>query len=94
MNAFVAPLGGLLGAVIGGILWAKWSHIPGFIAIGIGLLTGAGMLFTSSRSFGPRCKDDMVSCEYWRGVFRGNSAFLSVNISMSNGTQSRKSQHN
>ena len=54
MNAFIAPFGGLLGAMVGGVLWAKYSqwtgHTAGFIAIGIGVFTGAGMLWTSSRS--------------------------------------------
>lgn len=53
MNALVAPFGGLLGAAIGGVLWAKYiqwtGHTAGFIAIGIGIFTGAGMLWTSSR---------------------------------------------
>ena len=55
MNALVAPFGGLLGAAIGGVLWAKYiqwtGHTAGFIAIGIGIFTGAGMLLTSSRCF-------------------------------------------
>ena len=54
MNTLVAPFGGLLGAMVGGVLWAKYSqwtgHTAGFIAIGIGVFTGAGMLLTSSRS--------------------------------------------
>ena len=54
MNALVAPLGGLLGAMVGGVLWAKYiqwtGYTAGFIAIGIGVFTGAGMLLTSSRS--------------------------------------------
>ena len=54
MNALTAPFGGLLGAVIGGMIWAKYiqwtGHTAGFIAIGIGILTGGGMLLTSSRS--------------------------------------------
>ncbi len=53
MNTVIAPLGGLLGAILGGVLWAKYiqwtGHTAGFIAIGIGLLTGVGILFTSSR---------------------------------------------
>ncbi|MCY4552767.1 MAG: hypothetical protein OXC79_03760 [Candidatus Poribacteria bacterium] len=53
MNTVIAPLGGLLGAILGGVLWAKYSqwtgHTAGFIAIGIGVLTGVGILFTSSR---------------------------------------------
>ena len=54
MNTLVAPFGGLLGAMVGGVLWAKYiqwtGHTAGFIAIGIGVFTGAGMLLTSSRS--------------------------------------------
>jgi uncharacterized membrane protein YqgA involved in biofilm formation len=54
VNALVVPLGGLLGAIVGGVLWAKYiqwtGHTAGFIAIGIGVFTGAGMLLTSSRS--------------------------------------------
>ena len=53
MNTVIAPFGGFLGAMIGGVLWAKYiqwtGHTAGFIAIGIGILTGAGMLLTSSR---------------------------------------------
>ena len=54
MNTLVAPLSGLLGAIVGGVLWAKYiqwtGHTAGFIAIGIGVFTGTGMLLTSSRS--------------------------------------------
>ena len=54
MNVITAPFGGLLGAAIGGVLWAKYiqwtGRTAGFIAIGIGLLTGIGILLTSSRS--------------------------------------------
>ena len=54
MNTVTAPLGGFLGAVIGGILWAKYiqwtGRTAGFVAIGIGIFTGIGMLLTSSRS--------------------------------------------
>ena len=53
MNALVAPFGGLFGAAMGGVLWAKYSQwtgrTAGFIAIGIGILTGVGILLTSSR---------------------------------------------
>lgn len=54
MNMLTAPLGGLLGAMLGGVLWAKYiqwtGNTAGFIAIGIGVLTGVGMLLTSSRT--------------------------------------------
>lgn len=53
MKTVIAPLGGLLGAIIGGVLWGKYiqwtGHTAGFIAIGIGVLAGAGMLLTSTR---------------------------------------------
>ncbi len=51
MNILTVPLGGLLGAAIGGILWAKYiqwtGNTAGFIAIGIGVLTGIGIRLTS-----------------------------------------------
>jgi hypothetical protein len=51
MNLALAPSGGLLGAIIGGILWAKWiqwtGYNAGWVAIAIGLLTGFGVLLTS-----------------------------------------------
>ena len=54
MNTVIAPFGGLFGAVLGGVLWAKYfqwtGHTPDFIAIAIGVLSGAGILLTSSRS--------------------------------------------
>lgn len=60
MNTVIAPFGGFLGAMIGGVLWAKYiqwtGHTAGFIAIGIGILTGAGMLLTGSRSFPQEAK--------------------------------------
>lgn len=53
MNALVAPFGGFFGAIVGGMLWAKYiqwtGRTAGFIAIGIGVLTGVGILITSSR---------------------------------------------
>ena len=53
MNALVAPFGGFFGAIVGGMLWAKYiqwtGRTAGVIAIGIGVLTGVGILITSSR---------------------------------------------
>ncbi len=48
-NLVFAPTGGLIGAVVGGILWAKSFQWPGFpagsVAFAIGLFTGLGVLF-------------------------------------------------
>lgn len=60
MNNLTAPMGGLIGAVIGSVLWAKYiqwtGRIDGVIAIGIGVLTGVGILFTSSRCLEPEAR--------------------------------------
>ncbi len=44
----LAPLGGLIGAVIGGVLWGKYIQWTGFtagwVALAIGILTGLGVL--------------------------------------------------
>ncbi len=54
MNAITAPLGGLIGAILGGVLWAKYiqwtGNTAGFIAIAIGLLCGIGIVLTGSRA--------------------------------------------
>ena len=54
MKALTAPLGGFLGAIIGGVLWAnyiKWTGSnAGFVAVAIGALCGIGIVFTGSRS--------------------------------------------
>lgn len=51
MKIVFAPLGGLIGAILGGILWAKYIQWTGssfgFIAVCIGAFTGIGMLLTS-----------------------------------------------
>ena len=50
-NIVLAPTGALLGAIIGGIIWAKyiqWTGLTaGWVAIAIGLLTGIGVVLTS-----------------------------------------------
>jgi len=50
-NAILAPTGALLGAIIGGILWAKyinWTGMTaGWVALVIGLLSGLGAVLTS-----------------------------------------------
>ena len=47
-NLVFAPTGGLIGAVVGGILWAKYiqwtGYTPGWVAFAIGLFTGLGVL--------------------------------------------------
>ncbi len=78
MNTVIAPLGGLLGAIIGGVLWAKYiqwtGHTAGFVAIGIGVLTGAGMLLTSSRSLSQEAKTT------WRVIGIGAAVFAILGI--------------
>lgn len=78
MNTVIAPFGGFFGAVLGGVLWAKYiqwtGHTAGFVAIGIGLLTGAGMLLTSSRSLSQDTKTT------WRLVGAGAAVFAIFGI--------------
>ncbi len=78
MNALTAPFGGLLGTVIGGVLWAKYiqwtGRTAGFIAIGIGVLTGVGILLTSSRSLS---HDDRTM---WRVVSAAAALFALLGI--------------
>ena len=75
MNALMAPFGGFFGAVIGGVFWAKYiqwtGRTAGFIAIAIGVLTGVGMLLTSSRSLS-RDAETM-----WR-VISGTAALFAI----------------
>lgn len=48
----LTPLGGLIGAILGGILWAKYiqwtGNTAGFIAIAIGIFTGTGTLLVAA----------------------------------------------
>ncbi len=78
MNTVIAPFGGLLGAALGGVLWAKYTqwtgHTAGFIAIGIGVLTGAGILLTCSRTLPQDAKTT------WRLVGIGAAVFAIFGI--------------
>ncbi len=78
MNTVIAPFGGFLGAALGGVLWAKYiqwtGHTAGFVAISIGVLTGAGILLTSSRSLSPDAKTT------WRLVGVGAAVFAIFGI--------------
>ena len=78
MNTIIAPFGGLLGAALGGVLWAKYiqwtGHTAGFIAIGIGVLSGVGILLTSSRSLSQDAKTT------WRLVGVGAAVFAIFGI--------------
>ena len=50
VNLVFVPTGGLIGAVIGGMLWAKYVQWTGYtaggVAFAIGLFTGLGVLLT------------------------------------------------
>ncbi len=74
----IAPFGGLIGAVLGGILWAKYiqwtGNTWGFIAIGIGALSGIGMLLTCSRAIDPNEKS------HWLMVSTGAALFAIMGI--------------
>lgn len=78
MNTVIAPLGGLLGAILGGVLWAKYSqwtgNTAGFIAISIGVFTGAGILLTGSRSLPQDAKT------VWRTVSIAAAVFAILGI--------------
>ncbi|MXV75632.1 hypothetical protein F4Z99_15335 [Candidatus Poribacteria bacterium] len=78
MNTVIVPFGGLLGAMFGGVLWAKYiqwtGHTAGFIAIGIGALTGVGMLLTSARGLPQDTKTA------WRIVGIGAAVFAIFGI--------------
>lgn len=57
MKVILVPTGGFIGAILGGVLWAKYiqwtGNTAGFVAIGIGVLTGFGMVLSSSQSIDP-----------------------------------------
>ena len=78
MKIIIAPLGGLIGAILGGILWAKYiqwtGNTAGFVAIGIGLFSGIGMLFTCSGTIEPNEK------KHWLMVSIGAAVFAVIGI--------------
>ena len=78
MKIIIAPLGGLIGAILGGVLWAKYiqwtGNTAGFVAIGIGLFSGVGMLFTCSDTIEPNEK------KHWLMVSIGAALFALIGI--------------
>lgn len=78
MKVILVPTGGLIGAILGGILWAKYfqwtGYNAGFVAVGIGVLTGFGMLLTSSQVFDP------IAQQQWLIVAVGAAFFALVGI--------------
>ena len=78
MKIIIAPLGGLIGAILGGVLWAKYiqwtGNTAGFVAIGIGLFSGVGMLFTCSGTIEPNEK------KHWLMVSIGAALFALIGI--------------
>ncbi len=78
MKVILVPTGGLIGAILGGVLWAKclqWTgSTAGYVAIGIGVLTGFGMLLTSSQSIDPMAQ------KHWLILSVGAAFFALVGI--------------
>jgi hypothetical protein len=80
MKIVIAPLGGLIGTILGGVLWAKYiqwtGNTAGFIAIGIGLLSGIGMLFTCSGAIEPNEKKQWLMVSIGAAVFAVIGVFI------------------
>ena len=78
MKVILVPTGGLIGAILGGVLWAKciqWTgSTAGYVAIGVGVLTGFGMLLTSSQSIDP------TLLKHWLILSVGAAFFALVGI--------------
>ncbi len=78
MKIIIAPFGGLVGAVLGGILWAKYIQWTGstfgFIAVCIGAFTGIGMLLTCVNAI------DADEKMHWLLVSIGAAIFAVVGI--------------
>ena len=73
MKMLTAPLGGFIGAILGGILWAKYIQwtgtTAGFVALGIGLPTGAGMLLSSTHAIEPDAKAPWLIVSITAAIF-------------------------
>lgn len=80
MKIIIAPLGGFIGAVLGGILWAKYiqwtGNTAGFIAIGIGLFTGIGMLLSCSGAIESNQKKQWLMVAIGAAVFSVIGIFI------------------
>lgn len=78
MKIIIAPFGGLIGAILGGILWAKYiqwtGNTAGFIAVGIGALTGIGMLLTCANAI------ELDAKKHWLMVSIGAVVFAVIGI--------------
>ena len=78
MKVILVPIGGFIGAVLGGVLWAKYiqwtGNTAGFIAIGIGVLTGIGMVLASSQAI------DLNEQRHWLILSVGAAFFALVGI--------------
>lgn len=73
MKTIIAPLGGLIGAIIGGIIWAQYIQLTGytggFTAIGIGFFSAIGMLLTGSHVFETESKQHWVLLSLGAAIF-------------------------
>ncbi|MDE0088442.1 MAG: hypothetical protein OXU23_22155 [Candidatus Poribacteria bacterium] len=80
MKIVIAPLGGLIGAILGGVLWAKYiqwtGNTAGLIAIGIGLFSGIGMLLTCSGAIEPNEKKQWLMVAIGAAIFSVIGIFI------------------
>lgn len=78
MKVILVPITGLIGAIVGGILWAKYiqwtGYNAGLVAVGIGLLTGFGVLLASAQVLDP------IEQKQWLIASAGAAFFALVGI--------------